>query len=59
MGSKSVASEAMRVRGIIVLVKSLIVGQKYRDKTALARKTRFNRRCFGFQSRRFFVTSGL
>ena len=39
--------------------KIQIVRQKYRDKTALPSKTRFNRRWFGFQSRRFFVTSGL
>ena len=29
-------SEAMRARGIIVLLKSNLVGQKYRDKTTLA-----------------------
>ena len=33
-------SEAMRARGIIVLVKSKLVGQKFRDKTTLASKTR-------------------
>ena len=57
MGSQSIAidSEAMRARGIIVLVKSnySVVGQKYRDKTTLASKTRFGRHCFGFQSQRF------
>ena len=50
----AIDSEALRVRGIIVLVKSnYVVGQtqKYRDKTTLARKTRFSRHCFGFQSR--------
>ena len=37
MGSESIAHEAMRARGIIVLVKSnYIVGKKYRDKTTLA-----------------------
>ena len=46
-----VDSEAMRARGIIPLVK--LVGQKYRDKTILASKTRFSRHCFGFNSRRF------
>ena len=36
MGSKSkwaIDREAMRARGIIVLVKSKVVGPKYRDKT--------------------------
>ena len=33
--------------------KIQLVGQKYQDKTALARKTRFSRHCFGFQSCRF------
>ena len=33
--------------------KIQLVGQKYRDKTTLASKTRFSRHCFGFQSRRF------
>ena len=41
----------MRARGIIPLVK--LVGQKYRDKTILASKTRFSRHCFGFNSPRF------
>ena len=69
MGSKSVAQEAEGrmdywVRGHEgerknCLSKIQIVGKKYRDKTTLASKTRFNRRWFGFQSRRFFVTSGL
>ena len=51
----AIDSEAMRARGIIVLVKSnySVVGQKYRDKTTLASKTRFGRHCFGFQSQRF------
>ena len=35
----AIDSEAMRARGIIVLVKSnQLHGQKYRDKTTLARK---------------------
>ena len=69
MGSKSVAQEAEGrmdywLRGHEgvrnnCLSKIQIVGKKYRDKTTLAGKTRFNRRWFGFQSRRFFVTSGL
>ena len=33
--------------------KIQLVGQKYRDKTTLAGKTRFSDHCFGFQSRRF------
>ena len=35
------------------LSKIQLVGQKYRDKTAFASKTRFSRHCFCFQSRRF------
>ena len=38
--------------------KIQLIGQKYRDKTTLARKTRFSRRCFGFQSRRFSLLVG-
>ena len=38
--------------------KTQLVGQKYRDKTTLARKTRFSNRCFGFQSRRFSLPVG-
>ena len=38
--------------------KIQLVGQKYRDKTTLASKTRFSRRCFGFQSRRFSLLVG-
>ena len=53
-------SEAMRARGIIVLEfrKIRLVGQKYRDKTTLANKTRFSRLCFGFTSRRFSLLVG-
>ena len=62
-------AEAMRVRGIIVLQERMIilsccfskiqlVGQKYRDKTTLACKTRFSRHCFGFQTRRFSLLVG-
>ena len=36
--------------------KIQIVGQKYRDKTTLANKTRFSR--FGFQSQRFLLQVG-
>ena len=35
-----------------------LVGQKYRDKTNLASKTRFIRHCFGFQDRRFSLLVG-
>ena len=38
--------------------KIQLVGQKYRDKTVLASKTRFSRHCFGFQSRRFLLLVG-
>ena len=38
--------------------KIQLVGQKYRDKTTLASKTRFSRHCFGFQSRRFSLQVG-
>ena len=34
----NIDSEAMRPSGIIVLVKSNFTGQKYRDKTTLAKK---------------------
>ena len=34
------------------------VSQKYRDKTTLASKTRFNRHCSGFQSRLFSLLVG-
>ena len=38
--------------------KIQLVGQKYRDKTTLASKTRFSRHCFGFQSWRFSLLVG-
>ena len=38
--------------------KIQLVGQKYRDKTTLASKTRFSRHCFGFQSHRFSLLVG-
>ena len=55
----AIDSEAMRARGIIVISKTQIVGQKYRDKTTLANKTRFSRHCFGFQAPALFATRGL
>ena len=53
LGSESIAHEAEGFSKI-----SEIVGQKYRDKTTLANKTRFSRHCFGFQSRRFSLLVG-
>ena len=62
MGSESIAHEAEGRMGYSLrghepwedgFSKIRLVGQKYRDKTALASKTRFRRHCFGFQSRRF------
>ena len=38
--------------------KIQLVGQKYRDKTTWASKTRFSGHCFGFQSRRFSLQVG-
>ena len=38
--------------------KIQLLGQKYRGKTTLASKTRFSRRCFAFQSRRFSLPVG-
>ena len=38
--------------------KIQLVGQKYRDKTILASKTRFSRHCFDFQNRRFSLLVG-
>ena len=56
---RAIDSEAMRARGIIVLViKIQLVGRKYRDKTTVASKTRFSRHCFGFQSWRFSLLVG-
>ena len=52
MGSESIALE---VEGFS---KIQLVGQKYREKTTLASKTRFSRHCFGFQSRRFSLLVG-
>ena len=68
MGSESIAheaewaidSEAIRGRGIIIYCFSKIqlVGQKYQDQSSLASKTRFSRRCFGFQIRCFSLLVG-
>ena len=38
--------------------KIQIGGQKYRDKTTLAGRTRFKRHCFGFQRQRFSLLVG-
>ena len=38
--------------------KIRLVGQKFRDKTTSASKTRFSRHCFSFQSRRFSLLVG-
>ena len=55
----SIQSEAMRARGIIVLISKIqLAGQKYWDKTALASKMRFSRQSFGFQSQRFSLLVG-
>jgi len=45
MGSESIAHEGERNN---CFSKIHIVGQKYRDKTTSASKTRFSRHCFGF-----------
>ena len=54
----AIDSEAMRARGIILFSKIQLVGQTYRDKTILARKTRFSRYFSGFQGRRFSLLVG-
>ena len=52
MGSESIAAEwAFDPEAMISKIQ--LAGQKYRDKTTLASKTRFRRHCFGFQSQRF------
>ena len=68
MGSESIAYEAEGRMGYWLrghedernncFSKIQLVGQKYRDKTTLASKTRFSRHCFGFQSRRFSLLVG-
>ena len=52
MGSESTAHEDKRNN---CFNKIQLVGQKYRDKTTLDRKTRFSRHCFGFQSLRLWA----
>ena len=68
MGSDSLAHEAEGRMGYWLrghkgernncFSKIQLVGQKYRDKTTLARKTRFSRYSFGFQSLRFSLLVG-
>ena len=68
MGSESIAHEAEGRMGYWIrghqgtrnncFSKIQLVGQKDRDKTTLANKTRFSRYCFGFQSRRFSLPVG-
>ena len=68
MGSGSVAYEAEGRMGYSLrghegkrnncFSKLQLVGQNYRDKTTLARETRFSYNFFGFQSRRFSVLVG-
>ena len=63
MGPESIANEAEGrmnywLRGLEgdrnnCSSKIQLDGKKYRDKTTLASKTRFNRPCFGFQILRF------
>ena len=55
---KTIDSEAVRARGIIIFSKSQLFGQKYREKATLASKTRFSRHCFGFQSPGFSLLVG-
>ena len=55
MGSQSIAHEGERDN---CFSKIQLVGQKYRDKTNLASKTRFSRQRFGFQSRHFSLLVG-
>ena len=67
MGSESIAheaaewaidSEANESEMNNCFSKIQLVGQKYPDKTTLARKKRFSRHCFGLQSRRFSLLVG-
>ena len=62
MGCESIAHEAEGQKGYIVdnccFSKIQLVGQKYRDKTTLASKSQFSRRCFDFQSRPFSLLVG-
>ena len=56
MASESIAREGRRPNNCFSKIQ--LVGQKYRDKTSLASKTRFIRHWFGFQSRRFLQLVG-
>ena len=67
MGSESIAHEegrmCYRLRGHEgernnCFSKIQLVGQKYREKTTLASKTRFSRHCFDVQSQRFSLRVG-
>ena len=68
MGSAPIAHEAQGRMGYWLrghegernncFSKIQLVGQKYADKTTLARKTRFSCDCFGFQSQRFSLPVG-
>ena len=68
MGSESIAHLAFGLMGYWLrghegernncFSKIQLFGEKYRDKTTLASKTRFSRRCFGSQSRRFSLVVG-
>ena len=49
----AIDSEPMRAREMIVFSKNQQVGQKYRDKTTFASKTRFSRHGFGFKAGAF------
>ena len=55
MGSEPIAHEGERSN---CFSKIQLVGQKYRDKTTLASKTRLIHHCFGFQSRCFSLLGG-
>ena len=70
MGSESIANSAFGLMGYWLrgddmegernnrFSKIQLAGQKYRDKTTFASKTRFSRHFFGFQSRRFSLLVG-
>ena len=68
MGSESIAHETEGRMGYWLrghegernncFSKIQLVGQKYRDKTTLAGKTRFSRHYIGFQSRHFSLLVG-
>ena len=68
MGSESIAHKAEGRMGYWLrghegernncFSKIQLVVQKYRDKTTIGSKMRFNRHCFVFQSRRFSLLVG-